>query len=136
MKGWHEWGGILGPKEPQETTFAWGFRVLNNNQAKAYALLHGLLLAISSNIELLIVISNSRVIIKDLVHQTTPKDNRLTFIVSQINKVVQSMTKILSRSFTDQQLSSNLVKVFIIVFEVYLLQLQGILSIIYSQRSL
>jgi hypothetical protein len=42
----------------------------------------------------LIIIGDSRVIIKALVHQTTPKDNKLASIFARINKAVQLMARV------------------------------------------
>jgi hypothetical protein len=86
-------GIIFDPEGRMESTFAWGLGTSTNNQDEAYALFQGLLLANDSNIESMIIVGDSSVIIKSMVLHTTLKDNKLASIIARINKVVQNLSK-------------------------------------------
>jgi ribonuclease HI len=68
--------------------------ISTNNQAEAYALLQGLLLAKESSIKSLIIIGDSSIIIKSMVMKSIPSDNKLALIIARINKEVNSLHKV------------------------------------------
>jgi ribonuclease HI len=51
----------------RQLTFAWGLGIASNNLAEAYALMQGLRLAIEANIQSLIVVGDSKLIIGKMV---------------------------------------------------------------------
>jgi ribonuclease HI len=62
-------GVIYDPKGKQESAYAWGLGIATNNQIEAYALLQGLSIIISLGIRELVVLGDSRIVIKSLNHQ-------------------------------------------------------------------
>jgi ribonuclease HI len=81
-------GGVIYDLEgKQESTYAWGLGIATNNQAKAYALLQGLSIIISLGIRELVVLGDSRMVIKSLNRQEPLKDLRLASILYKIEKI-------------------------------------------------
>jgi ribonuclease HI len=62
--------------------------MLSNNLAESYALLQGLIIAKSLNLQNLIVIGDSLIIIKHMVQGTTPIDVTLATVIERIRKLI------------------------------------------------
>jgi len=80
-------GGILCDSRGKTVaTYTWGLGQASNNQAKSYALLHGLLLAKEAKVRALIVIRDSSVVIKAVLGKISPLDSKLAAIIAQAKK--------------------------------------------------
>jgi ribonuclease HI len=66
---------------------------VTNNQAKSYALLRGMSIAIGLGIKELVIIGDSRIIIKSLVFKEPPKDLQLASIIAKATKLTQKLNK-------------------------------------------
>jgi ribonuclease HI len=68
-------GVILDPNGKQEPSYAWGIGIASSNEAKEYALLQGINFTLKSRLKDLVIIEDSRIITKLLIHQYLPKDS-------------------------------------------------------------
>jgi len=73
-------GTLYDPEGRMEITYNHGLEQDKNNQAKAYGILQGILLAKEANVRSLIVIGYSSVVIKAMLRKTYPLDNMLIVI--------------------------------------------------------
>lgn len=71
-----------------------GLRMATNNQAEAYALYQDLNIATSLGIRELVVIGDSRIVLKSLTHQELLNDFQLGSIFSITTKITQQLAKI------------------------------------------
>jgi ribonuclease HI len=78
----------------QESIYAWGLETATNNQAEAYTFFQGISITINLGIRELVVIRDSRIVIKYLTHKEPPKDFQLALILSRITKLTQKLIKI------------------------------------------
>jgi ribonuclease HI len=67
-------------------SFAWGLGIASNNIEKAYALMQGLRLAIEANIQSLIVVGDSKIVINKMVSKKTIVDNILASVLEREKK--------------------------------------------------
>jgi hypothetical protein len=77
-------GIIMDPEENLENSFPWGIGRASNNQAKDYTLYHGILLAKKNNLNTLIIIRDSSIIITLILSKTIPSDRKLASIVARV----------------------------------------------------
>jgi ribonuclease HI len=83
-------GVILFPRGNKVLSFHWSLGIASNNQAEAYALLQGLLLAKKMNIHSLSVIGDSKLIINHARKGTHPTNIYLNSISHRIYLASQS----------------------------------------------
>jgi ribonuclease HI len=67
-----------------EVSFSWGLGIDSNNMAEALALWQGLRLAVTRNIQNLVVFGDSRVIIQALKTQRRPNNLKLGQILRKL----------------------------------------------------
>jgi hypothetical protein len=79
-------GVISNPGGSIVSSFSWGLDISTNNQAKAYALLQGLKITINIRIWTLIVVGDSKNVIKHMVLNTIPCDTLLSSMIERIKK--------------------------------------------------
>jgi ribonuclease HI len=77
-------GVIFSPGGHIQTTFSWSLGITSNNQAKAYALYKGLSIAKSQDIEELIIIGDSGVILNQFRKRSLSDDMKINNIMSRI----------------------------------------------------
>jgi ribonuclease HI len=65
-------------------SFAWAFGTETNNRAEALALWQGLIQAIIHSVQDLVIIGDSRIIIKALIHQRKLKNEKLNNLLEKI----------------------------------------------------
>ena len=78
---------MFDPKGKHVFVYAWELGIVANNQAKSYALLRGMSIAIDLGIKELVIIGDSRIIIKSLVFKEPPKDLQLASIIAKATKL-------------------------------------------------
>jgi ribonuclease HI len=78
-------GGILEiPTGSMKLSSTWGLRTETNNRVEALALWQGIIQAISHNIQDLVIIGDSRIVIKALIHQSKLKNAKLNNLLEKI----------------------------------------------------
>jgi ribonuclease HI len=78
-------GGILvSPNGLLEITYAWGLGIETNNRAKALALWQGLTEAINQNVQDLVIVGDSRLIIQTLILCKTTKHVKLQHTLEKV----------------------------------------------------
>jgi ribonuclease HI len=78
-------GGILeSPTRSMKLRFTWGLKTETNNRAEALALWQGLIQAIIHSIQDLVIIGDSRIVIKALIHQSKLKNEKLNNLLKKI----------------------------------------------------
>jgi ribonuclease HI len=78
-------GGVLvSPNGLLEITYAWGLGTETNNRAEALALWQGLTQAINQNVQDLVIIGDSRLIIQALILRNTVKHAKLQHILEKV----------------------------------------------------
>jgi ribonuclease HI len=82
-------GVIIFPRGNQTLTFHWSLRIASNNQAEAYALYQGLLLAKNMNIHSLSVIGDSKIIINHARKGSHPPNIHLNAIFQRISTIIK-----------------------------------------------
>jgi ribonuclease HI len=88
-------GGVLyGPGGHIESTFSWNLGVATNNQAEAYALLQGLLIARSKSIRILSVVGDSKNTIRHLRLSSLPMDVSLKSIFRRIHGILKDFNQV------------------------------------------
>jgi hypothetical protein len=65
--------------------FAWGIRTEINNREEALDLWQGLIQAISHSIQDLVIIGDSRIVIKALIHQRKLRNAKLNNLLEKTN---------------------------------------------------
>jgi ribonuclease HI len=89
-------GVILNPRGTSAYTYAWSLGISFNNQVEAYALLQGLNLAKNHHIPSLIVVEDSKVVIKHMVTSFffNPLDSRLVSAIERVRHVKESIVNV------------------------------------------
>jgi ribonuclease HI len=85
-------GGVLvNPNGQLELSYAWGLGAETNNRAEALALWQGLNQAISKNVQDLVIIGDSRIIIQALILRNTVKQAKLQHILEKVHLQLGSL---------------------------------------------
>jgi len=84
------WGSFHDFEGTTVLTYALGLGQATNNQGKAYALLHGLILVKEANIRTLIVFGDSMMVVKAMLDKSFTLGNKLVHIVARLQKEVKS----------------------------------------------
>jgi ribonuclease HI len=85
-------GGVLfGPRGQRMITYSWNLGTTTNNSAEAYALLKGTQIAKERQINKLIIIGDSKTIIRYFVKSTNPKNSMLKRIIDRTRDTISSM---------------------------------------------
>jgi ribonuclease HI len=85
-------GGVLvSPTGHPELSFAWGLGIETNNRAEALALWQGLNQAINHNVQDLVIIGDSRLIIQALILRNRVKNAKLHHILEKIQLLLGSL---------------------------------------------
>ena len=93
-QAWQEVGGVI--ESPNGTTllrFAWGLGTETNNRAEALALWQGLNQAINSNIQKLVIVRDSSVVIKALIHHSSLQNAKLNNLLDKIHLLLRKLRK-------------------------------------------
>jgi ribonuclease HI len=85
-------GGVIeNPNGSTLLSYAWGLGTETNNRAEALALWQGLNQAINNNIQELVIIGDSRIVIKALIHHSKLQNEKLNNLLDKIHLLLRKL---------------------------------------------
>jgi ribonuclease HI len=85
-------GGVLvSPTGHLEFSFSWGLGIESNNRAEALALWQGIIQAINHNVQDLVIIGDSRLVIQALILSNRVKNAKLQHILEKIQLLLGNL---------------------------------------------